>query len=90
MSQLKVGDAAPDFTGVNEKGESISLSDYKGKKLILFFYPKDNFCKLWPLFVPLIFCTVANPVCRLQRTRMVHAKHIVKYSCFGNTELKLK
>ena len=39
---LKVGDKAPDFTGVNEKNETISLSDYKGKKLILFFYPKDN------------------------------------------------
>ncbi|MGK0366858.1 MAG: peroxiredoxin Q/BCP [Saprospiraceae bacterium] len=39
---LKVGDKAPDFTGVNEKNEIISLSDYKGKKLILFFYPKDN------------------------------------------------
>ncbi len=39
---LKVGDKAPDFTGVNEKGETISLADYKGKKLILFFYPKDN------------------------------------------------
>jgi len=39
---LKVGDKAPDFTGINEKNETISLSDYKGKKLILFFYPKDN------------------------------------------------
>lgn len=39
---LKVGDKAPDFTGVNEKNETISLADYKGKKLILFFYPKDN------------------------------------------------
>lgn len=42
MTHLKAGDKAPDFTGLNEKGESISLSDYKGKKLILFFYPKDN------------------------------------------------
>jgi peroxiredoxin Q/BCP len=42
MTHLKEGDKAPDFTGLNEKGEEISLSDYKGKKLILFFYPKDN------------------------------------------------
>lgn len=42
MTTLKVGDQAPDFTGVNEKNESISLSDFRGKKLILFFYPKDN------------------------------------------------
>jgi peroxiredoxin Q/BCP len=42
MTHLKEGQKAPDFTGLNEKGEEISLSDYKGKKLILFFYPKDN------------------------------------------------
>jgi peroxiredoxin Q/BCP len=42
MTHLKEGDKAPEFTGVNEKGEEISLSDYKGKKLVLYFYPKDN------------------------------------------------
>lgn len=42
MTHLKEGDTAPEFTGVNENGEEISLSDYRGKKLILFFYPKDN------------------------------------------------
>ncbi len=42
MSQLKVGDQAPQFSGLNEKGETINLSDFAGKKLILFFYPKDN------------------------------------------------
>lgn len=41
-THLKVGDPAPDFTGTNENGETISLADYKGKKLVLFFYPKDN------------------------------------------------
>ena len=40
--KLKVGDKAPDFTGVNEKGEQVSLTDFRGKKLVLFFYPKDN------------------------------------------------
>ena len=42
MTHLKVGDKAPNFEGVNEKGAPISLADYKGKKLVLFFYPKDN------------------------------------------------
>ncbi|MFK7935492.1 MAG: thioredoxin-dependent thiol peroxidase [Saprospiraceae bacterium] len=42
MTTLQAGDKAPDFTGINEKGETISLSNYKGKKLVLFFYPKDN------------------------------------------------
>lgn len=42
MTHLKVGDQAPNFSGVTEKGEPISLADFAGKKLILFFYPKDN------------------------------------------------
>jgi peroxiredoxin Q/BCP len=41
-THLKIGDIAPNFKGLNENGEQISLSDYKGKKLILFFYPKDD------------------------------------------------
>ncbi len=42
MTHLKEGDKAPEFQGLNEKGEEISLGQYAGKKLILFFYPKDN------------------------------------------------
>ena len=42
MTHLNEGDKAPDFSGIIETGENVSLSDYKGKKLILFFYPKDN------------------------------------------------
>jgi peroxiredoxin Q/BCP len=41
MTHLKEGDKAPNFTGNNEKGEAISLATYAGKKLVLFFYPKD-------------------------------------------------
>lgn len=40
--ELKVGDIAPDFQAKNENGELLKLSDYLGKKVILFFYPKDN------------------------------------------------
>ena len=42
MTQLKEGDQAPAFSGLNQKGETVSLGDFKGKKLVLFFYPKDN------------------------------------------------
>ena len=42
MSKLKVGDKAPFFDGKDQKGEKISLEDYKGKRLILYFYPKDD------------------------------------------------
>lgn len=39
---LDAGDKAPDFNGTDQNGERISLSDFKGKKVILYFYPKDN------------------------------------------------
>ena len=39
---LEIGQSAPDFTLPNEKGNTIQLSDYKGKKIVLFFYPKDD------------------------------------------------
>jgi len=42
MSKFKAGDKAPMFEGVNQDGKKISLSDFKGKKLILYFYPKDD------------------------------------------------
>jgi thioredoxin-dependent peroxiredoxin len=42
MIKLKKGDKAPHFEGINQDGKTISLSDFKGKKLILYFYPKDN------------------------------------------------
>ena len=42
MEPLKVGDKAPDFSAPNQRGEIVSLSDFAGKKLILYFYPKDN------------------------------------------------
>jgi len=42
MTKLKEGDKAPAFLSVNEKGAPVSLNDYKGKKLVLYFYPKDN------------------------------------------------
>ena len=38
---MNVGDKAPEILGLNEKGEEIRLSDYKGKKVVLYFYPKD-------------------------------------------------
>ena len=39
---LKPGDKAPAFEVENEAGETVKLSDYQGRKLVLFFYPRDN------------------------------------------------
>lgn len=42
MALLEIGATAPEFKGLNQNGEEISLSMFKGKKVILYFYPKDN------------------------------------------------
>ena len=39
---MKIGDKAPEILGVNENGEEIRLSQFAGKKIALYFYPKDN------------------------------------------------
>lgn len=41
MTNLKKGDTAPKFKAKDQNGEEIALSDYKGKKVVLYFYPKD-------------------------------------------------
>ena len=40
--QLKIGDKAPDFSGKDQNGKTIQLSDFSGKKIAIYFYPKDN------------------------------------------------
>ena len=42
MITLKKGDKAPDFSGLDQDGNSHKLADYKGKKLVVFFYPKAS------------------------------------------------
>jgi peroxiredoxin Q/BCP len=42
MSTPKEGDQAPGFTAKDQNGNEVSLSDFKGKKVILYFYPKDD------------------------------------------------
>ena len=39
---LKVGDKAPEILGINQDGKELKLSDFAGKKIVLYFYPKDN------------------------------------------------
>lgn len=39
---LKEGDKAPAFSGLDQNGDTISLADYAGKKVVLYFYPKDD------------------------------------------------
>ena len=42
MSTLKVGDKVPEFSSTDQDGNTINLSDYSGKNLVVFFYPRAN------------------------------------------------
>lgn len=42
MSEIQVGQAAPEFATLTDTGETVRLSDYRGKRVVLYFYPKDD------------------------------------------------
>ncbi|MCC6455319.1 MAG: thioredoxin-dependent thiol peroxidase [Caldilineaceae bacterium] len=42
MPQLQVGDLAPDFSAVTDEGKTVKLSDYRGQRVVLYFYPADD------------------------------------------------
>jgi peroxiredoxin Q/BCP len=42
MKRLQPGDAAPDFSAQDQNGNTVNLSDFKGNRLFIFFYPKAN------------------------------------------------
>ena len=42
MKYLNIGDQAPEFTSVNQYGDPVSLTEFAGKKVVIYFYPKDN------------------------------------------------
>ncbi len=42
MGKLHVGDTAPDFVALTDTGDRVRLSDFRGKKVVLYFYPKDD------------------------------------------------
>jgi peroxiredoxin Q/BCP len=41
-AELKIGDMAPDFEALTDSGERVKLSDYRGRRVVLYFYPKDD------------------------------------------------
>ena len=75
---LEIGTKAPDFTLYDKDGNSVSMSDFAGKKVVLYFYPKDNtpgctrqacaFAGSYEAFFPVLF-------------RIIHKK-IQFFSCF--------
>ena len=58
---VKVGNKAPEFTGVTDTGEKIKLKDLRGKTVVLYFYPKDN--------TPAVRPSLATSATRMRRSR---------------------
>lgn len=52
---LKVGTKAPDFTLADQEGQEISLVNFRGKKVVLYFYPKDNKKRVLACWLKLFF-----------------------------------
>ena len=85
MKHLKTGDKAPDFSGKDQNGNMISLGDFKGKKLVVYFYPKDDTpgctaqaCSLRDNYADLL----QNGICILgvsADSQTAHTKFITKY-----------
>ena len=85
MSKLKIGDIAPEINSVDQNNEAITLGQYKGKKVVLYFYPKDmtpgctvqscnlrdNYKVLLDKGYVVLGCSVDSPV--------KHVKFIEKY-----------
>ena len=42
MKHLKIGDQAPSFTAIDQNENEVKLDDFKGKRVVIYFYPKDN------------------------------------------------
>jgi thioredoxin-dependent peroxiredoxin len=42
MSELKAGETAPDFETIDDQGKKLKLSDFRGRRVVLYFYPKDD------------------------------------------------
>ena len=53
---VQIGDKVPEFLGTDQDGKEVKMSDYKGKKVALYFYPKDNTsgCTALSLLTPMI------------------------------------
>ena len=67
--KLKEGDAAPDFSAATNGGGKVSLADFKGKNVILYFYPRDDTpgCTKEA-------CALPRPFCRIQKARRGRAR----------------
>ena len=80
MTQLKKGDIAPLINSINQNGKAISLKHFKGKKIVLYFYPKD--------MTP--GCTVQSCDLRDNYNRLIEAGYVVLGCSADSPEKHLK
>ncbi|MFR7592432.1 MAG: thioredoxin-dependent thiol peroxidase [Longibaculum sp.] len=96
---LEVGKKAPDFTLLNQNGEEVSLSDYLGKKVILYFYPKDNtpgctkqacgFAENYPHFLEKGAVVLGISKDSVQSHKKFEEKYNLPFTILSDTELNV-
>ena len=95
---LEIGTKAPDFTLPDQNGEMHSLSDYKGQKVILYFYPKDNtpgctkqacnFGELYPQFQEKGAVVIGISKDSVASHKKFEEKYSLPFTLLSDTELK--
>lgn len=96
---MKIGDKAPEVLGLNEKGEEITLSSFKGQKVVLYFYPKDDTsgctaqaCSLRDSYADLRaagYAVIGVSVDSADSHKKFIAKHDLPFTLIADTEKKL-
>lgn len=96
---LEVGSKAPDFTLNNQEGEEVSLKEFLGKKVILYFYPKDNtpgctaqacgFANLYPDFMEKDAVVIGVSKDTVQSHKKFAEKYNLPFQLLSDTELEV-
>lgn len=96
---LSIGDKAPDFKGFGEDGQIINLEQFKGKKLVLYFYPKDNTpgctaeaCNIrdnYNLYLEKGYAVVGVSADSMERHKKFIQKYELPFSLIADTEKEI-
>ncbi len=96
---LEVGSKAPDFTLNNQEGVEVSLKEFLGKKVILYFYPKDNtpgctaqacgFANLYPDFIEKDAVVIGISKDSVQSHKKFAEKYNLPFQLLSDTELEV-
>lgn len=94
MTELNIGDIAPDFTLPTDQGFDMTLSDFRGKKVVLYFYPKDdtpgctkescNFNDALPAFETLNAQILGISKCGIEKHKKFSNKYALSFPLFSD------